>query len=76
MWGISRLMKKKPGGHLQNEGERMKNDFITFSLDSISKTIKKPDVVIVYLNNGECWVCDTSAPIRKGNSITYKLATR
>lgn len=56
----------------------MKQEYITFSRSSISKTIEKPDVIIVYLNNGrECWLCDKNfKPVETEKTIRYKLATR
>lgn len=53
----------------------MKQEYIEFSLRSISKTIEKQDVVLVYLNNGECWVCTKDKPLRTNKSVKYKLAT-
>ena len=56
----------------------MKQEYITFSRSSISKTIEKPDVIIVYLNNGrECWLCDKNfKPVETEKTIRYKLATK
>lgn len=53
-------------------------EYIFFGKQQIRKIIEKKDVIIVYLKNDECWVCDKNfTPITDEQGLVkFKLATK
>ena len=66
----------KQSGFLQ-KGVKMV-EYIFFGKQQIRKIIEKKDVIIVYLKNDECWVCDKNfTPITDEQGLVkFKLATK
>lgn len=52
--------------------------FIKLNPSDIVTVVDKPDVTIVYIKQGHCWVCARDYKPRKlaDGRIKYKLATR
>lgn len=49
---------------------------MTIKKADFSHSIKKSDVLLVFLNSGKCWVCELNGMRQEGDFIVLTLATK